>query len=434
MAISIAATLRFFGHLLRDLAGTFRQRWRRFYARVVNGEDIAAVGVDVFPFFETMTGVGWYEWNLLAALDRCDAGLQFNLYGHTFLGPEEPPAPEMPGNRRMRLRLYQVPLGFLFPVKPTVWFLRRTFEPLLRLIDRNDVAFAPNFVVPRSQLPFGRATVATVHDLAFRIMPETLQAESLEHLNQYLPDTLFHCERLVAVSETTAEDISEYLEVSPHRVHTIHEGLDPQFAADAEAEDCDGDQDLPERYLLFVSTLEPRKNVHGVLEAFRLLVEWGYPGYLMLVGRWGWKTEGIRAELEESPVRHRIVHRDYVERALLPRLYRCSDALLFPSWLEGFGLPLLEAMASGTPVVTSGASAMPEVAGPAAVYVDPSSPHGIASAVDALIADPQHRQRLIELGRSRVARFSWDRAAAATAQVLRQAAGLASTGDDEYRV
>jgi alpha-1,3-rhamnosyl/mannosyltransferase len=108
--------------------------------------------------------------------------------------------------------------------------------------------------------------------------------------------------------------------------------------------------------------------------------------------------------------------------------------LLFPSWLEGFGLPLLEAMASGTPVVTSGASAMPEVAGPAAVYVDPSSPHGIASAVDALIADPQHRQRLIELGRSRVARFSWDRAAAATAQVLRQAAGLASTGDDEYRV
>jgi glycosyltransferase involved in cell wall biosynthesis len=90
-------------------------------------------------------------------------------------------------------------------------------------------------------------------------------------------------------------------------------------------------------------------------------------------------------------------------------------------------------MACGTPVITSGTSSMPEIAGPAAVYVDPGSPHGIASAVAALLDDPQHRERLVELGRQRAAKFSWDRAAAATAQVLRQAAGLRATGEDEYR-
>ena len=172
----------------------------------------------------------------------------------------------------------------------------------------------------------------------------------------------------------------------------------------------------------------------ALLQAFRLIVSWGYPGHLLLVGRWGWRTEAIRRELEGSPVSGRIEHLDYVERETLPTLYRRADALLFPSWLEGFGLPILEAMACGTPVVTSGRSAMPEVAGPAAVYVDPESAHGIASAVSSLLEDPDHRERLGRLGRERARRFSWDDAAAASAQVLRQAAGLEATGDDEYRV
>jgi glycosyltransferase involved in cell wall biosynthesis len=153
----------------------------------------------------------------------------------------------------------------------------------------------------------------------------------------------------------------------------------------------------------------------------------------VLVGRWGWRTEGILKELEGSPVRERIHQLDYVERPRLAAFYRHADALLFPSWLEGFGLPIIESMACGTPVITSGTSSMPEIAGPAAVYVDPGSPHGIASAVAALLEDHQHRSRLLELGRQRAAKFSWDRAAAATAQVLRQAAGLPPTGEDEYR-
>ena len=426
-----ATTFSFFSHLLRDLAGTLAGRWRRFQRRVAGGEECAAVGVDVFPFFEQMTGVGWYEWNLLAALDRRDDGLEFNLYAHTFLAPDDPAACAMPGSRKMRLRVHHLPSDLLFPVGTTLKALRSLIEPLLRVLDGNDVLFAPNFFMPRSQLPYGPTIVATVHDLAFKAMPETVDSATLDELAGNLGETLFRSSRLVAVSDATAGDIGEHLNIDPGRVRVVHEGLDPFFAKDHHAELPD---EVPTPYLLFVSTLEPRKNVVGVLRAFDLIVEWGYQGHLVLVGRWGWHTETIRDELEHSPVRDRIVHLDYVERDQLASLYRSADALLFPSWMEGFGLPLLEAMACGTPLVTSGCSAMPEVAGPAAVYVDPASPHGIASAVSSLIADESLRLRLGEAGRKRAALFSWDRAAAATAQVLREAAGLPLTGADEYRV
>ena len=427
----LSATVRFLGHLAKDLAGTLASRWRRFHRRIVLGEPVAVVGVDVFPFFERMTGVGRYAWNLLAALDARDGdGLEFNLYGRTFLAPEEPAPPAMPGRRRMRLRVHHLPEGFLFPVRPAMAFLDGVVEPLLRILDGNDVLFAPNFFAHRTQLPYGRTVVATIHDLAFRAMPDTVAPETLGELARNLGPSLYRSERIVAVSEATAGDVVQCLGVPRRRIHTVHEGIDPAFCS----EPGTLPEGVPGRYLLFVSTLEPRKNVANVLRAFRLMVEWGYPGALVLVGRWGWRTGAIRRELENSPVRDRIVHLDYVEQAALPALYGDAEALIFPSLLEGFGLPILEAMACGTPVVTAGRSAMPEVAGPAAVYVDPESPHGIATGVLALVRDPEHRRRLGEAGRERAAMFSWERAAAATAQVLRQAAGLPPTGPDEYRV
>ena len=432
MARSIRSTARFFGHVLRDLGGTFRTRWTRFQDRIAGGRDDVVVGVDIFPFTEKMTGVGWYEWNLLTALDRRNDGLVFNLYGHTFLAPADPPAPNVPGNHHMRLRAHHLPPDLLVPSGPTLALLRLIVEPIFRLLDNNDVLWAPNFFVPSRQLPFGRTSVATVHDLAFAVMPETVSPETLRDLRAHLPTTLYRSDRLIAVSEATAGDMVEHLEANPRRIHVVHEGIDPEFAAQGSG-DADH-SDLPSRYLLFVSTLEPRKNVSGVVKAFELVASWGYQGHLVLVGRWGWRTEGIRRELETSPVRARILHLDYVERSRLPSLYRKADALLFPSWMEGFGLPLLEAMACGTPVITSGRSAMPEVAGPAAIYVDPADPHNIATAVTSLTGDSRHRDRLVNLGRERATRFTWERAAAATAQTLLQAAGRGDTGDDEYRV
>ena len=432
MARSIRSTARFFGHVLRDLAGTFRSRWNRFQLRLTGGPDDIFVGVDAFPFTERKTGVGWYEWNLLMALDHQANGIAYNLYAHTFLAPADPPAPDLPGRRCLRMRAHHLPADLALPIGLTLKFLRTIVEPVLRVLDHNDVIWAPNFFMPGSQLPFGRAMVATVHDLAFASMPETVAPETLRLLRRHLPTTLFRADHLIAVSDASAGDLRELLLANPRRIHTIHEGLDPGFPdlKPLATERCT----IPDRYLLFVSTLEPRKNVIGVLKAFQLVAEWGYEGHLLLVGRWGWRTDAIKSELDASSVRDRIIHLDYVERSRLPSLYRGCDALLFPSWLEGFGLPIVEAMACGAPVVTSGRSAMPEVAGSAAIYIDPASPHNIASAVNALVGDPQLRERLVALGAARASEFSWERAAAATAETLLQAAGSDGCGDDEYRV
>lgn len=427
----IRLTTVFLLHVLRDLMGTLGGRLTRIWRRWIRREKFGVVGVDVFPFFERMTGIGWYEWNLLSAMDRRDDGLHYNLYAHTFLAPSDPAAPSMPGFRHMNLRVHHLPGGVLLPIRPTLWFLRRFLEPLLRFLDGNDVLFAPNFFMPRSQLPFGPTVVATVHDLAFKALPDTVNQATLDELERNLAATLARSSRLIAVSEATARDITEYLDIDRSKVRVIHEGLDPNFPG---GDGADTPADLPSSYALFVSTLEPRKNVVGVLEAFALAVERGYSGHLVLVGRWGWRTESIRQALENSPVNHRIQHLDYVDRNQLVGLYRGAEAFLFPSWLEGFGLPLLEAMACGTPVITSDRSAMPEVAGDAAICVDPADPSAIASALMRLVEDPNHRQALSHAGRQRAALFSWEEAAAATAQVLRQSAGLEQTGSDEYRV
>jgi len=426
----LTVTGTFLLHLVRDLTGTLRARWRRWQRRVIDGEDLVIVGVDIFPFFERMTGVGWYEWNLLEKLPEADPAIRVNLYAHTFAAPDEPSPPRLPTATRTRFRYHHIPEGFLLPVRPTMLFLRAVVEPLLMFLDGNDVFFAPNFFVPRRHLPAVRSLVATVHDLAFVRLPGTVQRETLDNLHRHLPRALFSADALIAVSTATAGDVTQLLHVSERRVHVVHEGVDPSFASDAGSPPAE----LPERFVLFVSTLEPRKNVVGVLDGFAAAVAAGYAGHLVLVGRWGWRTETAQRALAISPVRHRILHLDYLDRRSLTAVMQRAEALVFPSWLEGFGLPVVEAMVCGVPVIVSDRSSLPEVAGDAALYVDPERPAQLGDAIVALASDAQLRRRLGAAGRERAARFRWDEAARATAGVLRRVAALEGDLPDAYRV
>ncbi|MGV8041308.1 MAG: glycosyltransferase family 4 protein [Thermoanaerobaculaceae bacterium] len=429
MGSRLRVTVWFFVHLLRDVFGTFWARLARWHARTVRGEAVLAVGVDIFPFFERMTGVGWYEWNVLASLPGADPLLELRLYAHSFAAPDEPSPPALPPGERTRFRYHHIPDGFLLPVRPTLAFLRTVVEPALLWLDGNDVFFAPNFFVPRRHLAAVRALVPTVHDLAFLRLPHTVQQETLDNLHRNLPRALFAADALIAVSAATAGDLEELLDVSRRRVHVVHEGVDEAFTPDGPRP-----TGLPPRYLLFVSTLEPRKNVEGILAGFAGAVAAGYPGWLVLVGRWGWRTEAIQRALADCPARDRIVHLDYLDRTGLQAALRGAEALLFPSWLEGFGLPALEAMASGAPVILSRTSSLPEVGGEAALYVDPGDPATITAAILRLGADPSLGRSLGAAGRARARQFRWPRAAEATSRVLRRAADLAHAQPDEYRV
>lgn len=431
MGRRLAVTLGFFGHVLRDLAGTLVARLRLWSRRVVLGEDILTVGVDAFPFFERMTGVGWYEWNLVAELPNVDPAIQLRLYAHTFAAPDEPSPPELPTALRTRFRYHHMPSGFMLPVAPTLAFLRTIVEPLFLFLDGNDVFFAPNFVVPRRHLPAVRSLVVTVHDLAFLRLPHTVQRETLENLRRMLPGAIFGAHAMIAVSQATADDLSACAGVSSRRVHVVHEGVDPTFRKSPNGQAPSG---LPKRFALFVSTLEPRKNVLGLIDAFTRAAAAGYPGDLVLVGRWGWHTEAAQAALAASPVRARVHHLDYLDRASLHAVLARAEALVFPSWLEGFGLPVVEAMACGTPVIVSDTTSLPEVAGDTALYVDPADPAAIAAALCRLANDGALRAGMAAAGRARAARFRWDEAARATSAVLRRAAGSPEVFADAYRV
>ena len=177
---------------------------------------------------------------------------------------------------------------------------------------------------------------------------------------------------------------------------------------------------LPPRYILFVSTVEPRKNLGVLLDAYAELRRTGaYDGALVVVGRVGWKSETTAKRLREPGV----VHLDYVSAAQLATIYKNAEVFVFPSIYEGFGFPLLEAMAHGVPTIAARSSSLPEIGGDAALYFDPTQPPTLAAELGRVLHDRSLREELVRRGRAQVAKFRWEEAGRRTLEVLRRAGG-----------
>ena len=226
---------------------------------------------------------------------------------------------------------------------------------------------------------------------------------------------------ILCVSESTRQDLLRYYEVDAQRAVTIHSGVrvvtgDP---ASQEAGEVARLHTLPHKYLLFVSTIEPRKNLEVLLDAFDSLRARGaYDGSLVVAGRIGWKSEKLVTRLRKPGV----VHLDYVHASSLPSVYKAADMFVFPSIYEGFGFPLLEAMALGVPTIAARSSSLPEIGGDAALYFAPHSARELEQAIERVAGDPELRSHMIDRGMAQAAKFRWSDAAAKTLAVLRTAA------------
>ena len=267
--------------------------------------------------------------------------------------------------------------------------------------------------------------VATVHDLTDLMFPELHTPLNRWMHRRRRAWIQRHARRVIAVSHATRDDLLRHVDLPPERVTTVHEAR-----AHAEApEPGEREQDATlerlgvgrNRYILFVSTLEPRKNHIRLVRAFDALPDRHGDVRLVLVGATGWRAGSILRAVRNADAADRIVRSGFVDAAALRALYRRATLFAYPSLYEGFGLPLLEAMAAGLPVLTSDRSSMPEVAGDAALLVDPESVDAIARGLTRLLDNDQLRRGLAEAGRRREAEFSWDRAAAATIDVYRSA-------------
>jgi glycosyltransferase involved in cell wall biosynthesis len=278
-----------------------------------------------------------------------------------------------------------------------------------------DVVFGANYFLPRLHSAIARRRVITVHDLTFKRYPELLQKETLDSLDRNMQKEIAGADAIICVSESTRSDLLHFYQADPSRVFAIHSGL----GTHPPCTEVDG---LPPRYVLFVSTIEPRKNLDTLLDAFeKLRASGAYKGSLVVVGKVGWKSKGIVARLR----RPGIVHLDYLDAARLATVYRNAEVFVMPSIYEGFGFPLLEAMAHGVPTIAARSSSLPEIGGDAALYFEPMDAGELQTRLRSVLEEKPLREALIARGRERAAQFRWDRAAKQTLDVLKRVASSA---------
>ncbi len=295
---------------------------------------------------------------------------------------------------------------------------------------RPDAAFFPNYMAPLSlaahvpNIPY----VVTVHDLAIFLYPETFTFKKRVLQRLLLPTLARGAAAILTPSEATRRDVLRILPVKPENVIAVPLAADDRFNTPPDEPTIARERQslqLPQHFLLAVGTLEPRKNLVRLIEAFEHIAPHHPDVHLVLAGGRGWKDEGIARTLNASPLKHRIHPVGYVSVDALKVLYHEAIALCYPSLYEGFGLPVVEAMACGAPVLTSRGSSLDEVAAGAAVAVDPLNLDEIGDGMTRLITDAGLRADLRARGRKRAAELSWEKTAAGTRAVFSRVTGKA---------
>lgn len=286
-----------------------------------------------------------------------------------------------------------------------------------------DVLFIPAHTMPIMHRP-SLKTVVTIHDLGYEYLPQYHQFPHKLYLNRTTEFAAKHASHLIAVSEFTKKDLVQKLHVPVEKVTVVYEGVDTQLnqrPSDTVITLVKHKYTLSQPYILFVGTIQPRKNLVNLIEAFAKIKP-NYPQLqLVLAGGQGWLSEAIYAAPAKFGLTDSVRFLGYIDEADKPALYAGAELSTLVSLFEGFGLPVLESMACGTPVLTSNTSSLPEVVGSAGLLIKPDS-QSIAQGLDMLLSQPEMRQDLISAGYQQVAKFGWQQAAQQTLAVLEKVA------------
>jgi glycosyltransferase involved in cell wall biosynthesis len=295
----------------------------------------------------------------------------------------------------------------------------------------------PNFILPQRAgadgydlihctTPYGTfmpcryRNVITICDVTPLLFPGVHGRLNVWHHRYALPAILKRAERMITISECSKRDIVRIYGIPEEKVRVTLLAADERFTADQAASPGDALAKLPRPYILNVGTLEPRKNLDGLIRAFSRAKQRGMPHTLVITGARGWGESRLAPLIRELGVADSVVFTGFIEDDALPHLYREADFFVYPSLYEGFGLPVLEAMACGTPVITSECSSLPEVAGDAALLVDPQSEAELSAAMLQLAGDSVSRGSMREKGLERARGFSWEHTIEQTLKVYEE--------------
>ena len=370
------------------------------------------IGIDLSFITQDRVGVDQYVYNLLKAIAAIDRENLYFLYSNRVI----PPDFKVLGDNFLIKEQKEKILPRLIWVQ---WVL-----PRLAGRDGVDLLHAPCYVAPKkAPCP----VVITYHDMASWLFPEKFRLKHRLVYGTLVPLYAKRADGIITVSESTKKDLLRLFKVQAEKVRVIYEAAaeifkpvtDEKLLADARRKFL-----LPEKLILFVGMMEPRKNIPVLIRAFKKFRAGGFKHKLVIAGKKGWLYDEIFETIKLLELEDEIIFTGYVKDTELPAIYGCADMFVYPSGYEGFGLPPLEAMACGVPVITTRISSIPEVTGDAAVLLeDPADYEKLAEAMRKVAADRPFRETLVKKGLDRAKHFSWRKAAVETIEVYKSFKG-----------
>lgn len=376
--------------------------------------------VNATPLLAPLTGIGQYIRHLFTAMDKMQLAELSMLYGSRIEKGFRLPSPEGSAAPHKLKRLAKRFIPFSQTAR------RLAAHPLLHFRStgsiKNTLYHEPNYL----PMPFKGPLVLTLCDMSCFDHPETHPAERVRLMQHHLPAAIERASHLIVISDDSRRALQRWFNVADERITTTYLAADERFRPHSELELKGALNELglaPQAYVLCVGTLEPRKNLSTLFAAYAGLpseLRKRFP--LVVAGMSGWNTDQLMSDAGRLMREGDLRFLGYVKDELVPSLYAGAAAFCYPSRYEGFGLPALEAMASGVPVLTTNRTSLPEVVGPAGLMVDPDDVGAMRDSLRALLEDKALANRLAGMGLERAATFSWERCARETASVYERIA------------
>ena len=365
------------------------------------------IGIDVTSALTQGGGIGRYTRELVRALITLQSDNHYTLFSAR--APRNLPVPDpLPVGPNIDFHPAFLEERWLY----RIWYRLRLPFPVQIFTGGLELFHSPDFVLPpvAGDIP----TLLTVHDLSFLHFPQTFPPRLVSYLNSVVPWSVSRASHILADSLSTKKDLQKQWSVPGEKITVLYSGVSNDYvpvtntAVLKDVRRIYGLEDTP--YILSVGTVQPRKNYQMLIRAFVSVAE-QFPHNLVIAGGKGWLDDDMMAEAQRHGIAHRVKFLGFVADQHLPALYSDASLFAFPTLYEGFGLPVLEAMACGVPAIISNSSSLPEVGGEAAMMLSPDSPAAWSEGIRTVLADPQRASDMIDKGFIQAGRFTWHKAA-----------------------
>jgi glycosyltransferase involved in cell wall biosynthesis len=373
------------------------------------------IALDYTPAYEQGGGIGRYVRELVAAVARLDSSTQYRLFVAGARPDQLPPAP----NANFHWKPSRIsPAWFA-----RIWHRAQMPLPVETFVGNIRLYHATDFVLPPTQRT--TRTILTVHDLSFVRVPDAASPKLKQYLDMVVPRSARRADHILADSQATKDDLISLYSLPESKITVLLSGVDTRFSHTISAllttRKTYKIGDRP--YLFTVGTVQPRKNYVRLVEALHVLRRQGYDVDLVIAGGKGWLDGPLYQKIDALKLNEHVHLIGFAADTDLPTLYSGAACVAFPSLYEGFGFPVLEGMACGTPVITSTVSSLPEVAGDAALMVNPTDTEAIVDAIRRILDDSTLRETLVQKGYAQAKKFTWENSARHLMQVYQQVLG-----------